>query len=284
MKKPRSIKADYNATDLKATKDFLTGTRQPYVMEISNYTCKIISESLIITFMRKAQSNKVFSAAAKITKDLQGKPIPDINPNRNFYYDTSFKGDVFYADSVQMVDIKSAYATIMRNEGLITEKTYQYVNSLPKADRLAAIGMIASRKDIFHITADGKTKQMPPRISELAPFFFYCVQKTDDIIQCIKNQILYDSFLFSWVDAVFFISPFDSHKKITQDYLKRDFNLDSTAQNLTNFEVILKPQHEHYLVKCTDEKGRQKPFIIPLPESYLKKQIIAYSLQKNKIQ
>ena len=245
-------------------------------MEISNYTTRIISEIYNLYFVKKEMSTKTFIAADKIKKDLTGKEIPEIDMDRVFYYDTSFKGDVFYADEVQNIDIKCAYCSLMKNKGLISEDTFNYVISLNKPERLAALGMIASRKKIYIHEASGKVIQAEPKISPLAPFFFWCVQETEKIIQSCKNQILMDSFLFSWVDGIYYLNANDNYRKITQMHLKRDFNLGSSFQRLTNFEVI--KEDEYYDVSFLNEKQTPKTFSIPLPESFLLRQIVAHLL------
>jgi len=52
-------------------------------------------------------------------------------------------------DVIFNIDIKSAYATILKNDGLITQKTFDFINRLPKQERLTAVGMLAGKKNIF---------------------------------------------------------------------------------------------------------------------------------------
>ena len=273
-------KLDLNAEAIARYETLLKKIKRPFVMEISNYTTKIIAKGYNLHFVKSEHGNRVFSAYAKIKADLKDKPLPVLDMERNCYYDTSFKGDAFYSDRVYNIDIKCAYCTILLNAGYITQKTFDYINKLPKEERLAALGMLASRKDIFHHNARGYVVKMEERISPLSNFFYYCVQKTEDIIQSCKNQILMDSFLFSWVNGIYYLNDNANYQKITQDHLKKDFNLESSFKLLTDFEVKLK--NDFYKISFNEpDNPDPKKFNIPLPESYLKKRIIHHLLTKN---
>lgn len=197
MSKVKFTKMDLNAKTINRITDFLKSLKMPFIMEVSNYTTRIRSEKYNLYFIKKEMTSKTFIAADKIKKDLAGKQVPEVDMNRVFYYDTSFKGDVFYADEVYNIDLKCAYCSLMKNHNLISQETFNYVNSLSKPERLAALGMIASKKRIFVHEANGKTLPARIEVNPLAPFFFWCVQETEKIIQSCKNQILLDSFLFS---------------------------------------------------------------------------------------
>lgn len=247
-------------------------------MEVSNYTTRIISKSYNIHFMKGEQSSRTFAAAAKVKKDVSDCVLPEIDMSRNSYYDAVLKGEVFYADTVYNIDIKNAYPSILYNNGYISTATYEYINKLDKEEKLAALGMLASRKEIFHHNRSGDIVRIEERVNPLSNFFFFCVQKTEHIIQSCKNQILMESFLFSWVDGIYYINHNENYRSITQMHLKKDFNLESSFQVLTEFEVQLKK--DHYSITFKDEKGNKKLFNIPLPESNLKIRIIGHLMSK----
>ena len=272
------LKLQMNEKNIKLYIDLLTKIKCPFTLETSNYTTKIISDTYNVYFLKGIQSNQTFAAAAKIKSDLKNTEIPVIDMARNCYFDTGFKGEGFYSDRVYNIDIKNAYPSILYNAGFIKLSTYEYLNKLPKKNKLAALGMLASKKDIFHHSKTGEVFKMEERISPLSNFFFYCVQETENIIQSCKNQILMDSFLFSWVDGIYYLNHNDNYRSITQNHLKKDFNLDSSFQVLTDFEVQLKK--EHYKINFIDAKQKNKIFNIPLPQTKLKKEIIHYLLTK----
>ena len=276
---PKFQKVTLSQTNVNIYVDILKKMKQPFTIEISNYTTKIISKSYNIHFLKTEQPNRVFAAAAKIKNDLKDFEVPEIDMTRTKYYDTCFKGGAFYADKVWNIDIKSAYTSILKNAGYITEETSLYIQNLPKLERLAALGMLASRKEIYVHSASGAVIKMEERINPLSNFFFYCVQETEKIIQMCVNQILYDAFLFSWVDGIYYVNHNPEYHILTQQYLKRDFNLDSTLQQLTDFEVKL--HKEFYNISFIDEKMKHKVFNVPIPETELKKKIIAHLLNKN---
>lgn len=281
-------KLDLNETNVNKYIDFLKAIKMPFVMEVSNYTTRIISEGYNVHFMKQEQSNRVFGACAKIKSDLKNKEVPEIDMQRNCYYDTAFKGDGFYSDFVTNIDLKCAYATILYNDGFIKKKTFDYIKSLPKQDRLAALGMLASRKDIFHHNKNGDVYRIDERVSPLSNFFFYCVQKTEKIIQSYKNEFLSDRFLFSWVDGIYHNSaaevmeykgrwlPIDKHAEV---YFKNEFRMEIKIEILRDFEVQLK--NGFYKISFLNMNERVKKFNIPVPETDLKNKIIHHLLNKN---
>jgi len=277
IKKP-ALKLHLDEKNVKMFIDLLKKQKAPFSMVISNYTTKIISQNHNVTFVKSMQSNRVFAAAAFLKKDLHGKPIPEIDMKKNCYYDTQFQGQSFYSDLAFNIDIKHAYANILHNDGLITKKTFDYLSALPKKDRLAAVGMLASRKVTFDHGKDGKIYNFREEVNPLSNFFFYCVQKTENIIHDIKSKILRESFLFSWVDGLYYLNDNTAYKNITQEYLADEYKLQSTFKELTEFEVKIK--NNSYRISF-NEQGLKKTFNIPFPEMKLKKEICDYLLTKN---
>lgn len=248
-------------------------------MQISNYTTKISSENHNVTFIKSMQSNRVFAAAAYLKNDLKGLPVPDIDMKKNCYYDTQFKGEGFYSDTAFNIDIKNAYANILFNDGFISGKTFKYLCKLHKQERLTAVGMLASRKMIFCHASNGKIYSFDEIVNPLSNFFFYCVQKTENIIHDIKNKILKESFLFSWVDSVYYLNDNIAYKNIVQEYLRDEYNLKSSFKRLSEFDVKTKNNSYRISFKETED-DLYKNFNIPFPEMNFKKEICNYLLTK----
>lgn len=277
IKKP-ALKLHLNEKNVKLFVDLLRKQRAPFKMQISNYTTKIISEHHNVTFVKSMQSNRVFAAAAFLKNDLKNVPPPGIDMKKNCYYDTNFKGVDFYSDVAFNIDIKHAYANILFNEKFISEKTFKYLSGIPKQDRLAAVGMLASRKVIFEHGRDGKIYNFTEDVNPLSNFFFYCVQKTENIIHDIKNKILKESFLFSWVDGLYYLNDNKAYQAVTQEYLQDEYGLNSSYKELREFEV--KTKNSSYRISFK-ENDNLKTFNIPFPEMEFKKQICDYLLTKN---
>lgn len=273
------MKAILNPEAVNAYIDFHEKMKLPYTITISNYTTRIESNLHDIYFMKREQSNRVFAAFSKVKSDCKKKNCPPIDRDNLQYYSSSFSKPEFHAERVYNIDIKSAYASILFNDGFISKETYKYVCSLKKMDRLAAIGMLAGKKNIFEVDENGDIVSEKTVISETVDYFFYCVKKTAEIMnECIKH--LGSAFLFSWVDGIYFLQEESSGIKAGQiitDYLN-EINLKCTFEVLDNFNVALKKDH----FNCTYYKeGKLKVMKVPKVESIAQEKIINYLTKKN---
>ena len=254
--------------------NLLLNLKMPFTLTISNYTTRIESENYNVFFMKTAQSNRVFIAAQMIKKDIKNCNPPYIDMEKNIYYDLNCRQD-FFSEKVFNIDIKNCYATLLRNGGYISEKTHRYISLLPKKDRLAAIGMLASHKQVFKHNSKGEVIDYKEIISPLTPYFYWCVQTTQNIIIDCKLNIIKDFFLFSWVDGIYYNS--EHYKNIIQKHLLDEYNLTTSYKELTNFEVKKKP-NKFYIQFY--ENNRLKYFNIPLPDNQFRRSIANYLLTK----
>lgn len=247
-----------------------TGMKIPFTVSLSNYTCKFDSSLYSVHFLKKAQSNQMFGAYNKIKADL--KPLPhSVNMELIKYYQSGNKLGNLYADFIFQIDIKSCYASILRNYGLIKERTYEFLQKITKENRLACIGMLASKKSIFHFDNTGTCVYEENIQNEDSDYFFFCVQETFKIMDECK-MILHDSFLFTWVDAIYFNGDSDKAFEVMQ-YLKEKFNLQCSCNALEQFEIKTKKDHYH----CTYVKNNEPSFInIPFVEQPEKRSLLNY--------
>lgn len=83
--------------------------------------------------------------------------------------------------------------------------------SLSKQDRLAAIGLLASTKDV--INYDSKCECIDfNKVEKLtANWFYFCVLEIQNLMLAIINEIGSD-FLFYWVDGIYFKGIENKHK------------------------------------------------------------------------
>lgn len=230
-------------------------------------------EDKIIYFLKNLRSRKMFSAYNKIKGNLQKLP-EKVNMQFIKYYQTGMIYDKLYLDEVCQIDITSAYSSILRNSGLITDEVYDYLCTLDKLDRLACVGMLASKKNIFTFNDKGLLESHSVVANKYSDYFFYCVQKTYKIMnEC--RLLLGEDFLFSWVDAIYF-NPSSTKAKIVQDYLLESFNLKSTVSTLKEFEVEMKK--EYYRLRYS-KKGKKTFMNIPTSEQIDSKIILNYLLK-----
>ena len=190
----------------------------PFTLTCSNYTSRIESPVIDRKFVYSMQSNQCFAAYAKVKKDVKDKEVPSIDKRSLVYFEHDFR-EARDLRRVYNIDLKSAYASVLFKEGFITRDTFNYLGRLPKHDRLASVGMLASRKNTFGFNRQGEVLTYESTVSNLENFFFYAVQKTFEIMQNLK-AILGRDYLFTWVDGIYFIPNMDS-LVACEDYLRK---------------------------------------------------------------
>lgn len=176
-----------------------------YVVQHGTYTTKIITPNGAMTYSTIEFSNKVFVAANMVRKDClntpEGQKIIHTKHSKVNYANHPTL-DWYEHPWVYNIDIKGAYASCLYNNHLITEKTFLYLQNLPKEERLPAVGMLA-KSHIKYFYQDKKCVKVETYRSETSELFFYLIQKIDEVMREIK-WILGDYFVFYWVDGVFF--------------------------------------------------------------------------------
>lgn len=206
------------------------------------------------------QSNQCFAAYAKVKRDVKTKPIPVIDQSKLVYFEHDFRYSC-EIDTVYNIDLKSAYATILFNDGLISMDSYKYLSRLPKHDRLAAVGMLASKKKTFGFDSKGTVKSFESSVSNLENFFYYAVQRTFEIMQTLKS-ILRQSYLFTWVDGIYFTPDMDGLIQ-AEDYL-RSIGFRYSEDVLTDWNVrVVGGAVKLNFVK----EGKIKSFSLPARQS-----------------
>ena len=259
--------------------DFHKEMKLPFTLTLSTYTARIKSNYCDLYFMKAEQPNRVFCAFNKVKKDVTTQQIKKIKMASLQYYSSNFKDENFYSDVIYNVDIKSAYATILYNDGLISKSTFDYLNSLPKMERLASVGMLAGKKNIFTMDADGEVIDEKTEISPTADYFFYCVKRTAEIVNTASKH-LGKAFLFSWVDGIYFLQANERASinagNIIKEYFE-DNKFKTSFDILREFEVIGKPDYYN----CNFIKKDKKTFInVPRPSHKILKQITEHLLTK----
>lgn len=252
----------------------------PFKITLSTYTTKIESNYCNIYFMRNEQSTKVFSAYAKVKKDVTQYQVKKINVNRLNYFSHNFGFNDFYSDVIYNIDIKSAYASILYNDGFITKKTFEYLKSIPKMDRLASLGMLASKKQVFEMDEFGKPISEKTIVSPNSDYFFYCVKRISEIMN-IASKHLGKAFLFTWVDGIYFLQNEQASKtagRIFRDYFYDTHHLQSEFEILKEFNVT---GHSDYW-NCEYIKEDKKKIInIPRIDNRIVNKITEHLLTKS---
>jgi hypothetical protein len=173
-----------------------------FTLENSTYTAKIITEKTIINFNSKNLSLKCFASANMVKSDIEKSGIkkPNVNIHELEYFAQNLKMESI--NKVLNFDLTKAYPSILLADGFITENTFNYLCKISKTERLASIGMLARKKNITTFE-NGKPISNVIDRKETSEYFFYLVEKTNKIINEIRQKVNL-RFLFSWVDGIYF--------------------------------------------------------------------------------
>lgn len=182
------------------------------------------------------QSNQCFAAFSKVKSNVKDKEVPKIDKSDLHYFHYDFKTDIS-EPVVYNIDLKSAYASILYKEGYIEKGTLDYLSKITKYDRLASVGMLAAKKQIFHFGRSGNIVSFEETISAYENFFYLAVQKTFEIMQNLK-AIIGQGYLFTWVDGIYFLP--DRNKLIACENYLRSQGLRYSEDILRDWSVHLK--------------------------------------------
>ena len=279
--KTKSLK---NPKSAKAHIEFLKKAGFPFTLKVSNYTIEIVSDLYNIQFLHSMRSNRCFAAYAKIKSNVMNFPLPQVDHSRLEYFNHDFDKDFFVPHAIN-IDLRSAYATVMYNDGYISEDTFKYIQSIPKMDRLAAIGMLASKKYCFEYGEGGKLLQYYKTQSELETFFFHCAQRVGDVMKDLK-KIAGNDYLFSWVDGIY-LKANDEYLYELSDYLANKY-FNWTIDIIYNFRVTINQKakiglsfYKEDKTKDGHEVCKQKLFNIPPASSMLANDIVNFLTGQN---
>ena len=242
---------------------------------ISNYTTTIETAGRIIKFNDTMMSQKAFVAYQMIKKDLSewtANERPEVSSDEVQYFET-FLEKPLYLKTGYAVDIKSAYASILFNDGFISPKTYGFLKTLPKKARLACVGMLASRKDVFYFQG----RELTGHIKEVNPlenYFWWCVKRTAEVMNLVRAET---NPLFFWVDCayfatkkeeqaaqrIFFSNKFESSRKKMFSFVCRtQKNKYGEVRNLISFYQAESSEQEYS--EASRENTEFKTFTIPV--------------------
>ena len=238
-KRFKGIKTLFDDNNYKDILAYCESVGLPYTVTESNYTLKIESEFCNYYFMQNIRTGFCFAISKMIKKDIKatGLTAPEINKGDLKYFDFNVPEKLkhgFVRSKIYNIDIKHAYANVLFNHSLITPKTFKYMGNLEKPDRLAAVGMLASNKEIFEIIGNEVINSYS-EVSEFQNWFYFCVVRTNEIMHKCR-ELLGNSFLHFWVDGIFSDNEKNIHKVekyLTSIGYKYSFN---ECFNYTYFE------------------------------------------------
>lgn len=216
--KQKYLKSEFSEDNYKDFLQFCEATNLPYTLTETNYTITITSEFCNVKFAPTMQK-AAFIAGAMVKRDIiaTGLEPPDLMSESLQYFDFAATEELIKErDKMYNIDIKSAYASVLWNHGLITDRTRRYMKKLSKKNRLACVGMLASRKDHYQMVGREVTSKSK-EVNSMSNWFYFCVNRTNEIMMKCK-EIAGESFLFFWVDGIF-LSDYSKVKPVS-DYLR----------------------------------------------------------------
>jgi len=188
-----------------------------YKIRHGTYSTSIIHDNGTKKFATNDYSRRLFAASKMVKKDvLQSDFWNDIKDSKFEKNNYDFNKDIkfFTGHDTYNIDISKAYATCLITHGLITSKTFDYIYTLPKEERLICVGMLARSYSEFYYK-NGELDDVTFFREETANAFFFLIQEIDSVMKDCKFY-LGDNFLFYWVDGIFFkgCTPKSTIKKI----------------------------------------------------------------------
>jgi len=179
----------------------------PFTVQHGTYTTKVIKPDKTQTNYITVQfRQKVFIAARMIKNDVEKSPQAQSIMQQQHYtrnYGNSESITELKAQQLYNIDIKSAYPNCLFNNGLVSEKTANYVRGLDKHEKLPAIGLLARSYTLFHYDF-GQCYLVDKYQAPTAQIFFFLIQEIDRIMRDLKF-ILGRYFVYYWVDGIFFL-------------------------------------------------------------------------------
>ena len=212
---------------------YYAGLNLPFNLTCSNYTAEVKTNNKKGKYVKQFQSPKTFAAFAKIKSDVKDKPLPEIDREQLTYFRHNFRKNGFFPVAYN-VDLKSAYATVLHNDGYVSAKTFAYMKRLKKPERLACVGMLAAKKMSTDFI-NGEPVNNVSTESPTANFFYHAVLKTDTIMQELKS-IIGRSYMFTWVDGIYFSDR--TKIKPCAEYLS-NIKMFYSEEKLENFRVTV---------------------------------------------
>jgi hypothetical protein len=218
-KKEKKIRTKFEGDNYKLALKLVRSSGMPHVIKRSNYTLDIESPFLSIYFYTNAMSKHPFIISKMIQKNaLENKIEPVQIDKRQLKYFAFNELKILKGVDGQIynIDLTSAYATVLKNKGIIDDRTSNYLNSISKPDRLASLGILAGTKDVFTYDGINKAPIETTEKKESEWLFYLCVLEVQNLMMELKSIIGKD-FLFYWVDSIFFTGI--ENREIIQQYL-----------------------------------------------------------------
>ena len=250
----------------------------PFRYSLSSRTIVIEYAGRREKYMQSRMDAKAFIAYQMIKADLKKAKIklPSVSSWHVRYYQHDIRQTV-KSKKGYYIDIKSAYATILFNDGLISPRSYNYIMNLSKTDRLACVGMLASKKQWFSVDEHGSIHDEGEEVNELSGVFFYAVKRTFEIMDVCKLLIGSGNAILNWVDCVYFRQVNEGVSDAI-GYLKEQ-GLNCHFNEIRDFSTIVFKSKIRIRFK---DNGKVKIFHLPISKGFTEQTRIAMNSTRTK--
>lgn len=237
---------------------------ESFQVQHGTYSTGIETEGGKIKFAGAKFSNRVFIAAQMVKKDVvnseRGRQIMQATwPKMNFENKEDLQP--FRAKKILNIDISGAYASCLKVNNLITDKTFTYLQRLKKDERLPAVGMLARTFTVFTYEC-GEITDIEVQRSATAQIFFYLISEINNVMKALEWE-LGKHFYFYWVDGIFFSYDTPDHliKKLENILTERGYKFKyesvinfSLSKNRDLYTIKMIKNGEHKTYKFTDSQ------------------------------
>lgn len=223
---------------------YLKSTGQSFTMSVSNYTMSIDVDGIDqpYKFIKESKTPKFFAAMRMIEKDVEfavetmgfSNHLLDESIDPKFYT-CAYNLVPFSAPEIFNIDLDSAYPTALLQLGLISKETFEYLMTIPKIDRLAAVGCLAKSKNIYHYE-NGKLEDFETETSQYKNIWRVMVNLVDKLLNELI-EIDPENFVFYWVDGIFFREQPSPEKLEQMKVYIEETGFNFKHEKIENFEL-----------------------------------------------
>jgi hypothetical protein len=258
-------KIKYFITD-RTEEDFinqLINKKATFEVKCTNYTTEVIQNEISFLFSASKKTNfRLFGTYQTLKSQVKNIITPSyeglisyfrLNLNNILNNNSSI-----IIPTVINIDITAAYATTLLNKKYIDKKLFTKITALPKIERLAVVGMLATKKHIFEFKQGEQINCRVETDAQKRNIFFEASHAVNEIMeQCAI--IAGEDFLFFWVDGIYLKT--DRHKNKIQEFIAAS-QYNYKTEILKNFTAEIK---ENKTIFVTYEKGEKiKTFNLPI--------------------
>lgn len=218
--------------------NFFNKLGDSYRIHHGTYSTVIETENGKVKFAGTKFNNRVFIAAKLVIKDVlnseRGPIIMQTNwPRSNFQNKENLQP--FRAKKILNIDISGAYASCLKVNELITDKTFNYLQKLKKDERLPAVGMLARTFTVFTYEC-GELTDVEVQRSATAQVFFFLIAEINNVMQAVEYE-LGKYFYFYWVDGIFFSYDTPGHIVKSVEAILADRGYKFKYESVENFSL-----------------------------------------------